>query len=345
MTKVYLSLPQCSPVNKGEENYPALIAERLRATAADTVTVVNAPGEADIVILIESGRFKDHRYPKNLLNEPMIREFREKCLTINYEDNPAGLLPGIYANLERRKFCRMRHEAFCYLFPPRIPERYLVEPARLNQVKWLFTFRGAESHPIRQRLFMSRPLCTDPRGHIVRVDRWYNHTPAEVESYFNEIADSLFVLCPRGISTATHRMFEVMALGRVPVIISDEWHPIEGVNWQDCCIIVREQNISEIGDLLRERERDAPSMAVLARSEWLRMFSFDTRFRECFRRLSVLAARLSNEQLDYTEEWRSRNLRAQNGWLLSQRISRRLKGLCRLPTKKEMRQPIVRKLK
>jgi hypothetical protein len=89
---------------------------------------------------------------------------------------------------------------------------------------------------------------------------------------------SKFVLCPRGISVSSIRVFETMSMGRVPVILSDDWVPPPGPAWEKFSLRVRESDWADIPRILEEREREAVAMGNLARAEWLDWFSEEAAF-------------------------------------------------------------------
>jgi len=64
---------------------------------------------------------------------------------------------------------------------------------------------------------------------------------------YNEIlSDSIFSLCPEGAGPNTLRVWESMAVGSIPVIISDDWIPpdIPGdITMKDCCLFVSSHEI------------------------------------------------------------------------------------------------------
>jgi hypothetical protein len=64
-----------------------------------------------------------------------------------------------------------------------------------------------------------------------------------------------------------------MCLGRVPVIISDQWQEPPGVPWSDCSIVVPESEVSHIPNLLASFEDRAHSMGRLARRIYEENFS------------------------------------------------------------------------
>lgn len=67
-------------------------------------------------------------------------------------------------------------------------------------------------------------------------------------------------------------------MGRVPVVISDEWVEPTGPDWQGCSIRVAERAIADIPRLLEEREGEALAMGNLAREQWQRWFSDEVAF-------------------------------------------------------------------
>jgi hypothetical protein len=84
---------------------------------------------------------------------------------------------------------------------------------------------------------------------------------------------SKFVLCPRGLSPASIRLFEAMCAGRVPVVLSDEWVAPDGPKWDNFCVFVPERDAASVPRLLEEREGDAIKMGLAARREWEIYFS------------------------------------------------------------------------
>ena len=103
----------------------------------------------------------------------------------------------------------------------------------------------------------STTLAGNPRAKMVRTrTQFHNHSAEEKRKYVEDILLSKFVLCPRGWFPATYRLFEVMELGRCPVIISDDWVPIDGVPWQDCCLVIRQKDAASCANILGEQESE-----------------------------------------------------------------------------------------
>jgi hypothetical protein len=92
---------------------------------------------------------------------------------------------------------------------------------------------------------------------------------------------SKFVLCPRGLGVSSVRLFDTMRIGRVPVILSDDWVEPAGPAWEKFSIRIPESEFGGIPDLLEKREAHAAAMGQLARQQWVEWFSQDV----CFHRV------------------------------------------------------------
>ena len=94
------------------------------------------------------------------------------------------------------------------------------------------------------------------------------------------IADSKFVLCPRGFGASSIRIFEVMSLGRVPVIISDQWQPSPGIPWEELCVFIPEKDIDRIPTILCYLEGEAQMMGKLAQEAFNKFFAPNVFFEQ-----------------------------------------------------------------
>jgi hypothetical protein len=82
-----------------------------------------------------------------------------------------------------------------------------------------------------------------------------------------------------------------MALGRVPVIISDAWIEPEGVDWTACSVRISEQDIERLPDLLSKVESDWKELAANARLTYDRLFSTTSLFNWLGDQMQVLLDR------------------------------------------------------
>jgi hypothetical protein len=73
---------------------------------------------------------------------------------------------------------------------------------------------------------------------------------------YNEIlSDSVFSICPEGAGPNTLRFWESLAIGAIPVVISDAWHPphieLNGKTLEDCFIRIQTNQTESLIPLLR----------------------------------------------------------------------------------------------
>ncbi|HEY3332060.1 MAG TPA: exostosin family protein [Capsulimonadaceae bacterium] len=267
---------------------------------------------ADVIIYVEPqhlGRLRTFR--RKLLSEALIRQYPNKCFTFDYTPEPIGFLPGVYTHMPARKWEKHRFRAGGYhrTFNPLV-DQYEAERDRTPRL--LYSFRGIMSHPVRQLLF-DAGLST-PDTPVERVETWGGKDDDERTSYFEQILDTRFVLCPRGWGTSSIRMYEAMQLGRVPVIIADEWVAPEGPAWSKFSIRVSESRIGEIPGILKQREGDFGAMAVAARQAWEEWFSPSVRLIHALEEIEYLLlvrpadhdeAKLQRKWTSFAFEWKN----------------------------------------
>jgi hypothetical protein len=86
-------------------------------------------------------------------------------------------------------------------------------------------------------------------------------------------------------------------MGRACVIVSDAWHPNDGVDWNSFSIRVPEADVSRIPQILEEHADRAAEMGLRARAEWEKWFSEKVRFHRVVELcLDIRRARRSSGQ-------------------------------------------------
>jgi hypothetical protein len=100
------------------------------------------------------------------------------------------------------------------------------------------------------------------------------------------ILDSQFVLCPAGCGPSSYRLFESMEMGRVPVILSDDWVPPPGPRWDEFSVRVPERFVGEISSILSMFSDRHEVMGRQARLAWEQWFAKPV----CFHRSIELCA-------------------------------------------------------
>lgn len=297
------------------------------------VEFVDSPDTADIIIIFEQFSFKLWNYQNLLKTCSLVRKFPQKIFTVNYDDHGRGHLPGCYTSLSGKNFDPAIHRATCYprTYNELAADAYTNVPARVP--RFLFSFCGTiKSHPVRGALV--KGLSGFPNCQLDYVDQvFHQHTSDQKTKYIEQILDSWFVLCPRGWSPSTYRLFETMALGRCPVIISDDWVPIDGIAWDECSIRIRESRISDIPRVLLHRSGEAGALGENARRVWEKWFSLRNRNKH-FLRL-ILELYLADRKIvapqfsDWCQRWQSWGFYWVNEWTMPQRIRNRLSKVAR----------------
>jgi hypothetical protein len=132
---------------------------------------------------------------------------------------------------------------------------------------------------VRERLFKLAPQLS-PAG--IRIGETqsckFNANPGDPSlkkdqvGYIERIISAKFSICPRGTGTGSFRLQESMALGRAPVIISDDWVPVTGPRFDQFAIFVKEAELEQLPRILREHEPRWREMGRLAQKAWRQFF-------------------------------------------------------------------------
>jgi hypothetical protein len=254
--------------------------------------VVENPEEADIIIFAELHPPSDPFFFK-VLTHKLYRKYKNKCYL--YHDNYVSLtfLPTITPVIEQRHYNPILNQPFSYLVHL-APNNYVKGPALNADKKFLFSFVGAAyTHQLRKRMMnIKYERCYLSDTH---ANSW-DLSPEEKDEYAKNYArisfESKFILCPRGKSPNSYRLYESMKMGIVPVIISDEWVPTVGPDWETFSIRILEKDIENIHQILEKREAEASKMGQLARQAWLDWFAKD----KLFHYLTEACAKLHNSR-------------------------------------------------
>jgi Exostosin family len=304
--------------HSGHGTFPERMAAYRDALAdlAPRYTRVESPERADVVFYTEPGWNKFRAWTKTLLADETISTYPEKCFVYEFSDRPVAFLPGLYVNMPSARLDRRRMRAADYWSTiDSATARHLLE--RHATPSLLFSFRGFASSTVRRELLA---LEHDAEvGRLTQTFRWHDYGGAEQDedrrAYLDELRDSWFVLCPRGLAPSSFRVYEAVQLGRVPVILADDWEPSDGVPWADFSIRLPESKVGELPEVLELRKGDAAEMGQLARDAWARLLQpgpilFERWLRAIERILEERPAGWSEAALH--AQWRSHSFRWQN---------------------------------
>ena len=288
-------------------------------------TLASSPDSADAIVYIEAEYTKMRSYYELLFSEELVHRHPNRYFVYDCSDTSWGLAPGVYTHLRahQQDALRFRSGGFLRMYNQGIEELY--DAGRNHAPRLLASFRGNDASATALR---SRILALPSTLGIAatRTSKWFNHTEGEKHAYLIEMQDSKFVLCPRGLGPATYRVYEAMQLGRVPVILSDDWVPPAGPAWPDFAIRIAESRVDEVLEVIREHEADAGEMGAAARRAWEQWFAPDIVFYRALQAIESICLERAN---DYAEtmhrRWRSLPVQWKLGWTVPQRFALSLK--------------------
>ena len=249
-------------------------------------TLAGDPSAADVILFCETHHADTSAGPllEMIRRHPVYRAHREKSFVFCGIDRPVAFIPGVYSSIPKRWYRREFARCTCYL----LMKNELLNDAAIQAPgvvpKWLGSFVGsAWTDPVRGELMKVKDerllLADNSEAFVAAVKR--NDKPAVAEfkrQYVQTTLESKFILCPRGYGAASIRLFEAMELGRVPVIISDQWVEPEGPDWSSCSIRIAERDVANTAKILHEHEPRWPAMAAAAKQVWSDWFSEETLF-------------------------------------------------------------------
>lgn len=241
-------------------------------------TLVEDADTAEIVLFLDGHQHYRDLNLTDIREHPLTRRHRDRTFVYNEMDQPWCAIPGLYVSMPKSSFDWQRQRACSYLVlinntaPP--PAAEAIAP------NLLFSYMGRLGHPVREAIMQLR----DHRAVIEDTSRlsfFGSDTPAVGEQkrrYAEVIQRSKFVLCPVGSGPSSFRLFETMAAGRVPVIISDEWVPPIGPTWADISLTVAERNVRNLPAFVASQEHRFADMSKAARLAWEEWFAPDVLF-------------------------------------------------------------------
>lgn len=237
------------------------------AALAPRYREADSPRTADAILFVESASAKYRRYGRGLAERDEIARHADRCFVFDFTDSPVVFLSGVYHSLPLSRFdFRLCRAVPPWGAPPGSDIDDLFAQTDGDEPTLLFSFRGFRSDPVRAALF-DRRFDGVPCSIVETTGFW--DLPDRL-AYLREIRGSKFALAPRGLGTSTARLYEIMRLGRAPVVLSDEWVPPHGLPWHDFAVRVAESRVGDLPELLAELEPSAAEMGVNARVAWER---------------------------------------------------------------------------
>lgn len=247
--------------------------------------LTDEPESADLILFPQCHMRPNDWRLEAIRSHPLALAFPEKVMVYDERDRPWCALPGVYVSMPARRFDDRYQRAWSYAGFARMPAASCVGEPDL-----LFSLVASSTHRCRTTLFGLR----EGDSVIEEVRRFVFYDPAsdDFESrrahFMNTLARSRFVLCPRGRGTSSIRLYEALAAGRVPVIISDEWVPPKGPNWESFSIRWPERQTDGLVTALRERDGDWTELSTAARAAYSQFFAPEIMFDQIVSRCADL---------------------------------------------------------
>ncbi len=233
--------------------------------------IAGNPAEADVIVFVENTQFEDILFER-LLDHPLVHAYPEKVYMYNEMDRSWPMLPGLYCSLSAQLAAYSDHVAFPYI---NVCNENIRNIHKMNSERnWLYSFVGSASHPVRKPILSLQ----DQDALIVDTSDFCVWKPTQTskfgyqQTFTNAMAESKFVLCPRGIGPSSLRLYETIEAGRVPVIISDSWVAPPQIDWS-FAVRIPEWEIKSIPKRLREIEDEWQDRGAAARAAWESAYS------------------------------------------------------------------------
>lgn len=243
--------------------------------------LVDSPDAADIIIAASFHAAFGIFY-MDLKRSALYKAYSSKIFVYSYDGGDFPSLPGVYAGAEKRFVDIGWMVAGHYLSTHLAKFRFTPLPAEERSI--FFSFVGSSAtHPVRHSVLqLSHPEAYISDSQAPGQIPWWAKSPEErvqhQEHFREQTRRSQFALCPRGLTPASIRLFEVMEAGCAPVVISDDIVMPEGPNWDDFVIFVREAEIPQIPQILEARRGEAGELGRRARLAWEQYFRDEVSF-------------------------------------------------------------------
>ena len=181
--------------------------------------MVDSPKEADRIVFIDCHQM-NNQVQEVIENSRTYRQYKDICLVYDERDRPDFRFRGVYVNslrlLNQNPFVRSCEYV-------RVPTDFMGSAIQQSK-SYLASFRGSRTHWTRNKILGWRDSCLDIVDTSSSTNQFSSIDNPEVfNDYVFAISRSALSLCPRGHGLASFRFFESLAIGVVPVVVSDLW--------------------------------------------------------------------------------------------------------------------------
>ncbi|MEZ7503910.1 exostosin family protein [Flavobacterium sp. Arc2] len=277
------------------------------------------PEVADLIIFVEHHPWSDP-YFFQVLQHSLYKKYKKKCYLYHDSDINLTFIPTISPSICVSHFNKKLHFSYHYLEQISLNPYVEFIPNKIIEKKYLFSFMGASRTYPKVRENIIKIFQGDENVLDTNNSNSWELDEKERDLYFQNYAkilfQSKFILCPRGIGPSSYRQYESMKMGIAPVIISNEWIENKAIDWKSCSIRIKEKDVSEIHNILKNREKDFLELGINARKNYEQFLSFENQFHylseaaaelHTFRK-QVTAFDYLKEYLRFLEPFHFRNL-------------------------------------
>lgn len=247
------------------------------ATQTKFAITIN-PKEADLILVCDA--FFDN-YGEMMFKNQILKNYTNKCFLLSNIDRPLPLFRGILTSGEKSCFNFGRIRSCSYTaaltnFINPFIHQYFLNNEKPVEKKFLFSFIGRDSDPIRRAIFLNdfdrNDILVENTENSFDLYNRNNEFLKKQKYYFETLLESKFALSPRGWGANSYRLFEAMMLGVAPVIISDKWLLPKGPDWKSFSLIIPSENINSLEKIIIENEFRYLEMGIKAREAFLKYF-------------------------------------------------------------------------
>jgi hypothetical protein len=187
-----------------------------------SVSVTDDPRKSDVVLVIDMHMDTPTRSYCKLLSSDLYKQFGSITIVYDESDKPMMFGRGMYVSMPRMFFNRSKHIPIHYWD---VPTAVFINEFPHICKNYLVSFRGnCGTHKCRSKI------------KDIKLEGFYFQDTANMirdsietaqMSYVDLIRCSHWTLCPRGHGTASFRLYESLALGTNPIVVSNQFVPPE----------------------------------------------------------------------------------------------------------------------
>jgi hypothetical protein len=265
-------------LGKKSDSQTKMVLQLFKIATLTQYAITNNPKEADLILVCDA--YFDN-YGEVILKNEILKNYTNKCFLLSNIDRPLPIFRGILTSAEKSffNFGRVRSCSFTAALPnfknPFI-ENHFRNNKKSIEKKFLFSFIGRDSDPIRRPIFQTdfhrNDILIENTENSFNLYNRNNDFLNKQEYYFETLLQSKFALCPRGWGANSYRLFEAMMLGVAPVIISDKWILPKGPDWKSFSLIIPSKHINSLEKVIIENEYRYFEMGIKAKEAFLKYF-------------------------------------------------------------------------